>query len=69
MTALEKAAELQEEAMNVLLAEREQIDARLEQLGHNNTALPKNKRGRPKLLANTGADSISNSISTNGTQM
>ena len=47
MTALEKAAELQKEAVNLLLAEREQIDARLEQLGHNKTALPLKKRGRP----------------------
>ena len=50
MTALEKAAELQDEAVNILLAEREQIDARLEQLGHNKTASQK-KRGRPCKVA------------------
>ena len=46
MTALEEASELQAKAVEILLAEREQIDARLEQLGHNKTA-PMKKRGRP----------------------
>jgi hypothetical protein len=62
MTALEKAAELQEEAVNILLAEREQIDARLGQLGYGQekAALGK-KRGRPSktltsdLLGMTGS--------------
>jgi hypothetical protein len=37
--------------VNILLAEREQIDARLEQLGHNKTALPLKKRGRPAKIS------------------
>jgi hypothetical protein len=48
MTALEKAAELQDEAVNILLAEREQIDARLEQLGYGDKKSPAIKRGRPR---------------------
>ena len=48
MTALEKAAELQDEAVNILLAEREQIDARLEQLGYGDNKSPAIKRGRPR---------------------
>jgi hypothetical protein len=47
MTALEKAAELQEEAVSILLAEREQIDARLEQLGYGKEKAPAKHRGRP----------------------
>ena len=45
-TALEQANALTDQAIELLLAEREQIDQRLAQL-QNKTALPK-KRGRPK---------------------
>ena len=48
MTALEQATELQQRAVGILLAERDAIDARLQQLGYGEikTALSK-KRGRP----------------------
>ena len=48
MTALEKAAELQDEAVNILLAERDRIDARLEQLGYGDNKSPAIKRGSPR---------------------
>jgi hypothetical protein len=48
MTALEQVEQLTQQAMNILLAEREQIDARLAQLGYgNNKTAPMKKRGRP----------------------
>jgi hypothetical protein len=43
MTAIEKALELQQQAIAILLAERELIDAQLAQLGHGQGK----KRGRP----------------------
>jgi hypothetical protein len=45
MTAIEQARQLQQEAIAILLAEREQIDSHLAQLGHG-TAIGK-KRGHP----------------------
>jgi hypothetical protein len=47
MTALEQAAELQEKAITILLAEREVIDRRLQQLGHGDRDLQPKRRGRP----------------------
>jgi hypothetical protein len=48
MTALEQAAEFQQRAIDILLTEREQIDARLQQLGYgDNKTAPMKKRGRP----------------------
>jgi len=49
MTAIEKAQDLQQQAIAILLAEREQIDAHLAQLGHgeNKNAPLCKKRGRP----------------------
>ncbi len=44
MTAIEQADALQEQAITVLLAERQQIDDRLTQLGHGEGK----KRGRPR---------------------
>jgi hypothetical protein len=44
MTALEQARQLQQQAIAILLAEREQIDTHLAQLGRG-TAIGK-KRGR-----------------------
>jgi hypothetical protein len=50
MTALEQANELQLQAVNILLAEREQIDARLAQLGYGDIkTAPMKKRGRPPI--------------------
>ena len=49
MTALEQAAELQEKAVNILLVEREQIDARLAQLGYGAASTHVKRRGRPPL--------------------
>lgn len=46
MNALEQAADLQERAVQILLAEREAIDARLQQLGHGEGQIKK-RRGRP----------------------
>jgi hypothetical protein len=43
MTAIEQALALQKQAIEILLAEREQIDAHLSQLGHGQGK----KRGRP----------------------
>jgi hypothetical protein len=43
MTAIEKALELQNQAIAILLAERELIDEHLAQLGHGQGK----KRGRP----------------------
>jgi hypothetical protein len=47
MTALEQATELQAQAVQILLAEREQIDQRLAQLGYGGA--PAKRRGRPPL--------------------
>ena len=49
MTALEEASELQAKAVTILLAEREQIDQRLAQLGYGQACAPAKRRGRPPL--------------------
>jgi hypothetical protein len=46
MTAIEQADALTQQAIELLLAEREQIDQRLAQLGDKKTT-PGKKRGRP----------------------
>ena len=46
MTAIEKAQELQAQAIAILLAEREQIDAHLNQLRYGDKTALK-RRGRP----------------------
>ena len=47
MTAIEQAQNLQQQAIAILLAEREQIDQHLVQLGHGDKKSPASKRGRP----------------------
>jgi hypothetical protein len=47
MTALEQADALQQQAIDLLLAERQQIDDRLAQLGHGDKKGPVARRGRP----------------------
>jgi hypothetical protein len=47
-SALQEAAELQQEAIDLLLIERAAIDARLLQLGHGDGQIKK-RRGRPPL--------------------
>jgi hypothetical protein len=48
MTALDQANVLIDQAIELLLAERQQIDERLAQLGHGDTnTAPMKKRGRP----------------------
>jgi hypothetical protein len=49
LTAIEQAQNLQAQAIAILLAEREQIDAHLQRLGYGEikTTYPK-KRGRPR---------------------
>jgi hypothetical protein len=47
MTAIEQADELQRQAIALLLAERQQIDDRLAQLGHGDKKSPVARRGRP----------------------
>ena len=52
MTAIDKALELRDQAIAILLAEREQIDAHLAHLGHGQikTAHSGKKRGpKPKI--------------------
>lgn len=51
MTAIEKADQLREEAIQLLLAERDQIDDRLHQLGYDQEKTAP-KRGRPRKLDN-----------------
>ena len=56
MTAIEQADALTQEAVELLLAERQQIDDRLHQLGHADGAGQKKttlgkKRGRPSKLS------------------
>jgi hypothetical protein len=51
MTALEQVEQLTQQAITILLTERDAIDARLLQLGHNKTALPLKKRGRPAKIS------------------
>ena len=46
-SALQEAAELQQEAIHLLLRERDAIDVRLQQLGHTETKDPSKRRGRP----------------------
>lgn len=46
MTAIERANELTQQAIAILLAEREQIDAHLSQLGYGDQTALK-RRGRP----------------------
>jgi len=45
MTALEQAAQFQQQAIAVLLSERQEIDDRLAQLGHGT---PKKRGRKPK---------------------
>lgn len=48
MTALEQAEEYRQKAIALLLNEREQIDHRLNQLGHDQEkTAPQKRRGRP----------------------
>jgi hypothetical protein len=47
MTAMERALELQQQAITILLAEREQIDQRLAQLGYGDASTHVKRRGRP----------------------
>ena len=48
MTAIEQAQSLQQQAIAILIAEREQIDAHLAQLGYGEKNAPLGKkRGRP----------------------
>lgn len=47
MNAIERANELQAQAIAILLAEREQIDAHLFQLGYGKEPRMGKKRGRP----------------------
>jgi len=49
MTAIERANELQQQAIAILLAERESIDVHLQQLGHGKDTVLSKKRGRPRL--------------------
>jgi hypothetical protein len=50
MTAIEKAHALQQEAIAILLAERERIDSYLAQLGYGKDTVLSKKRGRPRLI-------------------
>jgi hypothetical protein len=47
MTAIEQAQELQQQAVAILLAEREKIDTHLTQLGYGREMTRGTKRGRP----------------------
>jgi hypothetical protein len=48
MTAMEQVLELKKRAVEILIAEREQIDAQLDQLGYGKeNPAPMKKRGRP----------------------
>jgi hypothetical protein len=47
MTAIEQADALQQQAIALLLAERQQIDERLIQLGHGDKKSPVARQGRP----------------------
>jgi hypothetical protein len=48
MTILDQAEELRQKAIGLLLNEREQIDQRLNQLGHDEQkTAPSKRRGRP----------------------
>ncbi|HMH13488.1 MAG TPA: hypothetical protein VK578_10305 [Edaphobacter sp.] len=49
MTALEQVEQLTQQAITILLAEREQIDKRLSQLGYGQVSTPAKRRGRPPL--------------------
>ena len=42
---------LKQQAIEILLTERNEIDTQLDQLGHNKTAPLLKKRGRPKQLS------------------
>jgi hypothetical protein len=48
VNAIERASELQQQAIAILLAERDQIDAHLAQLGYGKDAAIGKKRGRPR---------------------
>ena len=62
MSAIEKAQDLQQQAIAILLAEREQIDAHLERLGYGQEKATSVKRGRPAkvrpLLSSVPNDTI-----------
>jgi hypothetical protein len=47
MNAIEQAQALQQQAIAILLAEREQIDVHLKQLGYGTDTTLGKKRGRP----------------------
>lgn len=47
MTAIEQAQALQTQAIEILIAERDRIDAHLVQLGYGEIKSPAVKRGRP----------------------
>ena len=65
MNALEQADALQQQAIALLLAERQQIDDRLSQLGHGEikTTLSK-KRGRPAKLSQPSLQEMTHASST-----
>ena len=59
MTAIERVNELKEQAIAILLAEREEIDSHLAQLGYGKIkTAPMKKRGRPtkQLLPSVQSD-------------
>jgi hypothetical protein len=59
MTTLEKVEDLRQQAIGLLLSEREQIDQRLNQLGHGQQkAAPSKRRGRPPKSIQPDAKSI-----------
>ena len=56
MTAIEQAQALQQQAIAILLAERDEIDAHLAQLGYGQET--KKRRGRPRRTEVTNGDSL-----------
>ena len=53
MTAIKQAHDLKQQAIDLLLNEREKIDQELQQLGHGEIKSPSKRRGRPPKISGT----------------
>ena len=59
MDAIQQAQQLQAQAIAILLAERERIDAHLAQLGYGKESALSKKRGRPRSIEPVGNSGLS----------
>lgn len=66
MTALEQVAQMKSQAITILLAEREQIDHELQQLGHGHEKAPSKRGRKPKQIQSGGLEQHASHSETTG---